>query len=155
MAKNADTVREFLMSLSTKLTPLMEKDLKYWLELKKEVKASRGESFDGVIHPYDYRFYNDLSVRKQFNVDEEKLRPYFPLDVAFTGCLAIYELLLGFKFERVTDLPPHSVWHPDVKVYRVIENTENRKGGKKKGEVVGYFHLDMHVGPIRHYSLFA
>ena len=38
---------------------------------------------------------------KEFNLDHQVIKEYFPLDVVTKGLLDIYQLLLQLKFEQV------------------------------------------------------
>jgi len=107
--------------------------MKELLALKKEEKEKRGESFDGKINLWDTRYYGRIREERVYNVDHQKLKSYFPLQVVTKGLLEIYETLLGLKF---TQIPNPHVWHPDVSLYRVNDSQTN--------ELVGHFYLDLH-----------
>ena len=53
---------------------------------------------------------------KQYAVDQEKLKEYFPMEVATAGMMDIYQKILGLKFTR---LEGGEVWHEDVEMWRV------------------------------------
>ena len=54
--------------------------------------------------------------KERFDVDDEMLRPWFPLDEVQSGLFEIADRLFGLSVERV-DNP--AVWHPDVGFYEV------------------------------------
>ena len=53
---------------------------------------------------------------KQYAVDQEKLKEYFPMEVVTAGMMDIYQRILGLKFTR---LEGGEVWHEDVEMWRV------------------------------------
>ena len=53
---------------------------------------------------------------KQYAVDQEKLKEYFPMEVVTAGMMDIYQKILGLKFTR---LEGGEVWHEDVEMWRV------------------------------------
>ncbi|CAG0897655.1 unnamed protein product [Cyprideis torosa] len=78
-----------------------------------------------------YAFVARINLTQQ--VDQEALKPYFPLERVTEGLLKIYQSLLGLKFTEVTDSV--EVWHPEVTVYQVHD--------APSGELLGYFALDL------------
>lgn len=133
MSKSASSVEKFLAQLSSKLTPLLEREIKVLLELKKKEKADRGEEFDGKINAWDKSYYCDMVEKEQYSVDQELFKPYFPLEVVTKGMLDIYQELLGLIFVQEDSLP---TWHEDVMVFKVKD--------KATSEYVGLFYLDLH-----------
>jgi thimet oligopeptidase len=98
------------------LEPLAAAERAELLALKQAECASRSLEFDGLIHPYDFQYYCNQRVEKAFEVDNEAIKRYFPLEVVTKGLLDIYQGLLGLKFVQV---PNAHVWHEDVSMYQV------------------------------------
>jgi Zn-dependent oligopeptidase len=46
------------------------------------------------IYPWDKSFYNNLLKEEKYNVDEEKIKEYFPTNHVVNKCMEIYEELL-------------------------------------------------------------
>ncbi|KAL6057447.1 Thimet oligopeptidase [Balamuthia mandrillaris] len=130
MAKNVDTVRKFLQELQEKLLPFGQKELAKLLELKQEEKQ---DSSDGVINDWDFRYYHRMLLEKYYQVNDDEIKPYFPLDVVTKGLLDIYQELLGLRFERVER--PSNIWHEDVSMYSVYDSESN--------DFMGHFYLDL------------
>jgi len=103
MAKTPKTVNDFLDDLRTQLTPGGHKEVQHLLEIKKEDLKSRGleASNDGNYYLWDSRFYNQLMVKNEFNVDEQTIADYFPLQSTIDGMLGIFEHLFGFVFAEI------------------------------------------------------
>jgi len=135
MAKNPETVISFLEDLCQKLDGAAHKDLEILLNMKKEEKKSRGEEFDGKLNIWDWRYYENILLEKEYQVDHNKIKEYFPLDKVTEGLLSIYQRLLGLKFTKMSAEEKH-VWHEDVDQFTVSDITDNR--------TIGYFYLDLH-----------
>lgn len=124
MAKTPATVMAFLERLKGKLILKGKADLAEMLAAKKlddpEAKA---------IESHDWRYYENLLRKTKYQVDYQRIKEYFPLDVVTKGMFEIYEKLLDVKFEE----QPGTYWYPGVKQYRVL----------KDGKPVAYFFMDL------------
>ncbi|XP_052777183.1 thimet oligopeptidase-like isoform X2 [Mya arenaria] len=132
MAKNPDKVKSFLSDLAKKLEPLKKKDLEKFLKFKKHECEEFKYENDGTINMWDYRYYMTMVEEKEYAVDQNVLKEYFPLDAVTRGLLDIYQKLLGLKFEKI--MSPE-VWHPGVTMYSVRD--------KASSVLLGYFYLDL------------
>ncbi|KNC84709.1 thimet oligopeptidase [Sphaeroforma arctica JP610] len=135
MAGSKKAVSDFLSDLEQKLSPLAAQEMDKLLDLKKADCAETGTDFNGNINAWDTSYYQNLVQEKQFQVDHQALKEYFPLHKVTKGLLEIYQTLLGLKFTEVKDA--HS-WHKDVQLFRVDDNTPG------SSELMGYFYLDLH-----------
>lgn len=132
MAKTPEKVLQFLQDLSTKLDPLSADDMKALLALKEKEKKELGEAFDGKINMWDYNYYTRLREELEYQVNQEEVRQYFPLEVVFKGMFDIYQELLSVRFEVVDK--PH-IWFEDVTLYNVFDSESN--------EFIGQLYLDL------------
>ncbi|KAI1905312.1 hypothetical protein AGOR_G00014800 [Albula goreensis] len=133
MAKNPDSVAQFLDQFYEKLKPVGEQERRYVLELKRQECKKRGYEFDGQIHAWDVPYYMNQVEQVKFAVDKDRLIEYFPLEVVTEGLLSIYQDLLGLTFRKVSHA---HVWHPAVSLYSVQDVVS--------GEEIGQFYLDLH-----------
>mmetsp|Transcript_941 Transcript_941/g.1220 ORF Transcript_941/g.1220 Transcript_941/m.1220 type:complete len:603 (+) Transcript_941:377-2185(+) len=136
MAKDSATVRNFLDDLNAKLEPLCQTDLKKLLQYKKKECEDTGEEYDGVINMWDFRYYVDKMEAAEYNIDQEEIKEYFPIDVVTTNLLQIYQDLLGLTYEEVPLNEDGTAWHEDVSLFSVRD--------KVSKQLLGYFYLDMH-----------
>ncbi|MBR4855068.1 MAG: M3 family metallopeptidase, partial [Bacteroidaceae bacterium] len=83
-----------------------------------EELAREMEGNDFVLQPWDFAYYSHKLKVKCFNVDEEQLRPYFPLAQVQEGIFSLAQTLYGIRFKANDQIP---VFHPDVKAYEVID----------------------------------
>jgi peptidyl-dipeptidase Dcp len=67
----------------------------------------------------DWAYYSNKVRTQRFNLDQDRLRPYFELDnVLVKGVFFAAEKLYGITFKERHDLP---VYHPDVRVFDVFD----------------------------------
>ncbi len=117
MAKNQETVMNFLEELYNKVYPYALKEIE---ELKNWVKENLNNSIS-EIQPWDYRYYFEKMKKQKFQFHEESLRPYFPLENVIKGIFEVAKRLYNYSFKETSDV---SLYHPDVRVFQVFENNE-------------------------------
>ena len=101
MAKNPETVTNFLKTLKEKLQKLWSVEKEKLLKLKEAEFKEMGLEFDGKINKEDFWYYGNMINKLDYNVDSEKLKEYFPIETVTNGMLKIYETLLGLKFTKI------------------------------------------------------
>jgi len=112
MAKSPSKVIDFLNELLVKAKPYADKEIK---ELKSLAKA---EGID-EMQSYDHAFYAEKLRKAKFDLNDEELKPYFPLHQVQEAVFGLANQLFGLTFEERNDIPKY---HEDVKVYEVKEN---------------------------------
>ncbi|KUJ50644.1 M3 family metallopeptidase [Chryseobacterium sp. JAH] len=114
MAKSPTKVIDFLNELLVKARPFAEKEIE---ELKSLAKA------DGIdeIQGYDHAYYAEKLRKAKYDLNDEELKPYFPLEQVQEAVFGLSEQLFGLTFVERNDVPKY---HEDVKVYEVKENGE-------------------------------
>ncbi|MBQ4380023.1 MAG: M3 family metallopeptidase [Bacteroidaceae bacterium] len=103
MAENKENVYKLLHQLIEAYKPVAEKELK---------ELSGGKD----IEPWDFSYLANKLQQKKYNLDSEKLRPYFELGKVKDGVFGLATRLYGITFERNKDIP---VYHEDVEAYEV------------------------------------
>ncbi|RMZ59265.1 M3 family peptidase [Chryseobacterium nematophagum] len=114
MAKSPTKVLDFLNELLVKAKPYANKEID---ELKALAKI------DGIetMQIYDHAFYAEKLRKAKFDLNDEELKPYFPLHQVQEAVFGLSNELFGLTFEERNDI---SKYHEDVKVYEVKENGE-------------------------------
>ncbi|MFL5814217.1 MAG: M3 family metallopeptidase [Bdellovibrionia bacterium] len=134
MAKDAKTVLDFLNGLKTKLAERDREDIAGLLKFKKELDPSATE-----VNAWDINFLQNQIKKRDYSLDDEKIREYFPADVVISGMFDVYSKLLGVHYTEIADAP---VWSPDVKLYRINDNKDDR--------LIGYFYTDFVPRPYKY-----
>jgi peptidyl-dipeptidase Dcp len=75
-----------------------------------------GAATDGVIEPWDWRFWAEKVRQRHYALDDAEIKPYFPLEAMVQAAFDCASRLFGLRFAPRADLP---VYHPDVKAYEV------------------------------------
>jgi peptidyl-dipeptidase Dcp len=114
MAKSPGKVLEFLNEMLIKAKPYADKEIE---ELKIVAKA------DGIeeMQSYDHSFYAEKLRKEKYDLNDEELKPYFPLDQVQDAVFGLAGQLFGLSFKERSDIQKY---HEDVKVYEVQENGE-------------------------------
>jgi metallopeptidase MepB len=94
--------------LEQKLRPLGLRERETLLALKQEECKEKGLPFDGILHIWDFRYYDRLFIEKYLDLDENLVKEYFPVSVVVPVIIDIYRTLLGVRFEEIKE----DVWHP-------------------------------------------
>ena len=87
------------------------------------------------LEPWDWRYYSEKVKKARYDLDEEAIKPYLPIDEVRQGAFALAGKLYGITFTELTNVP---VYNPEVKVYEVKEND---------GKHVGILYMDSHPRP--------
>ncbi|UBZ07628.1 M3 family metallopeptidase [Salegentibacter mishustinae] len=129
MAETPEKVNSFLDEILEKAKPAAEREFK---ELENFAR-----DLDGIdqLQKWDAAFYSEKLKQKLFNLDDEKLKPYFKLENVIDGVFTVAQKLYGLSFKEVFDVDKY---HEDVKTYQVLD--ENNKE-------MALFYADFHPRP--------
>lgn len=111
MAKNPQTVNEFIQKLLEPSLPAAKAEVK---ELYEYARANGFE--DSEIQPWDFGFWSEKLKDARYSISDEQLKPYFRLESCIDAAFGLARKLYGLTFEERKDIP---VYHQDVKVYDV------------------------------------
>lgn len=129
MAETPQKVKSFLVELLEKAKPaaVIEFD-----ELK-----DFAFQIDGIkeLYKWDGSYYAEKLKQQRFNLDDEKLKPYFKLEKVIDGVFKIAHSLYGLSFNEVDDV---ETYHKDVKTYEVTD---------EEGRNVALLYADFHPRP--------
>ena len=124
MAQNPDKVKSFLNDLLAKAKPAAEREFDQLSAFAKEL--------DGIekLEKWDGAYYSEKLKQQLFNLDDEKLKPYFQLENVLNGAFTIAGKLFGLTFTEVFDIDKY---HEEVTTYEVKDEF---------GELVAIFYAD-------------
>lgn len=129
MAENPENVFSFLNEILEKAKPAAQKEFTELENFAKEL--------DGIdqLQKWDSAYYSEKLKQKLFNLDDEKLKPYFKLENVIDGVFTIASKLFGLQFSETNEVDKY---HEEVKTYKVT-NTN--------GDFVSIFYADFHPRP--------
>merc|ERR1711977_47685 len=126
---NLDQAKELLEELRMASYEAAEKDME-------EVKAFAKENgFEEELKHWDISFWSERMREAKFDVNDEILRPYFPLPQVMEGMFELVNKLFGIKVEAADGLAP--IWNKDVRFFKI----------SKDGKTQSYFYYDPYSRP--------
>ncbi|WP_294225447.1 M3 family metallopeptidase, partial [uncultured Chryseobacterium sp.] len=132
MAKSPAKVINFLNELLTKAQPYATKEIEELKTLAKE---------DGIeeMQAYDHAFYSEKLRKAKYDLNDEELKPYFPLNQVQDAVFGLAEELFHLSFEERNDIPKY---HEDVKVYEVQETIAASSSGMIEKQFKALLYVD-------------
>ena len=123
MAENPNKVNQFLQDLLLKAKPAAKK------EFEKIKQIAQKEDIQD-IKKWDVSYYSEKLKQQELNLDQEQLKPYFPLENVLKGVFKVAEKLYGLNFTESNEI---DTYHKDVKTYEVTDD---------KGNFIAVFYAD-------------
>ena len=77
------------------------------------------------LAPWDWRYYAEKLRKRECDVDEATIKPYFQLDRIIEAAFYTAHQLFGLRFEPLADIP---VWHDDVRAWEVRDADGRHRG---------------------------
>lgn len=126
MAETPEKVHDFLNELLEKAKPAAEREYAQLEDFAKKL--------DGIdrLEKWDGSYYSEKLKQKLFDLDDEKLKPYFKLENVIKGVFKVSENLFGLQFEEVYDIDKY---HEEVKTFKVFDTHKN---------LISLFYADFH-----------
>ncbi|WP_291966225.1 M3 family metallopeptidase [Maribacter sp.] len=126
MAETPEKVHSFLNELLEKAKPAAEREFKQLEDFAKKL--------DGIdrLEKWDSSYYSEKLKQELFNLDDEKLKPYFKLENVINGVFKVAENLFDLQFEEVNNIEKY---HDEVKTYKVYDANKN---------FISLFYADFH-----------
>lgn len=127
MAEHSGEVLTLLHTLLKAAKPFAEQDM------RQLASFAKSEGLTTPLQPWDIAYYSERLKKSLFNLDDEQLRPYFPIDRVLHGLFDICTRLYGIHFAPWLEAP---VWHSDVQVFKILD---------AQGNTIAYFYLDLYA----------
>jgi len=124
MAESPDAVETFLLDLAKRSKARAATEVE---ELRDFARKLGGPD---QLEPWDLAYYAEKLKEQVLDLNDEVLRPYFPLPAVLDGLFGLIHRLYG---ARVVAEPGVSVWHPQVTAYALQDD---------QGKTFGRFYLD-------------
>ena len=126
MAGNPDQVYELLKKLWTPAVAMAR------IEVRNMQGIIDAEGGDFVLQPWDWWYYAEKVKKRDYDLNDEELRPYFALENVRQGIHYVVNRLYGITLVERTDIP---IYHPEVKTFEVLG---------PNGEHIGILMTDYH-----------
>ncbi|MET0760167.1 MAG: M3 family metallopeptidase, partial [Flavobacterium sp.] len=116
MAESPEKVKTFSNDLLAKAKPAAQKEFDQLTAFAKEL--------DGIeqLEKWDGAYYSEKLKKQLFNLDDEKLKPFFQLEKVLDGVFTVAQKLYGITFEEIFEIDKY---HDDVKTYEVKDEDNN------------------------------
>lgn len=124
MAGSGARAREFVDDLVARTRPYFERDMALLRDHARDLGIEE-------LEPWDVAFVKESLRRRLYDVDDEVLRPYFPLERVLEGLFEVVRRVFGVEVEELSEDVP--IWHEDVRCYRVRD---------EDGRTLGDFYAD-------------
>lgn len=129
MAKDAKGVYKLLNDLFEAAIGVAKKE-------KEEVETfARKLGFEEEMMPWDWSYYSEKLRIGKFELDDEKLKPYFELNRVIDGVFGLATSLFGITFKSSNEIP---VYHDEVLPYEVYD---------EDGKFLAVLYTDFHPRP--------
>ena len=124
MAESPLKVKTFLNDLLAKAKPAAEREFAQLTNFAKELHGIE------TLEKWDGAYYSEKLKQQLFELDDEKLKPYFQLEKVLEGAFSIAGKLFGLHFTEVDAIDKY---HAEVKTYEVKD---------VNGQLVSIFYAD-------------
>lgn len=135
MAHTPERAQTFINDLAQKASQKAQAEIAL---LTQQLPASI-ELTDGTLQPWDLAYLENSYKKTHFNLDEQKIAEYFPMENSINELLDIYRQFLSIEFEETS---AHGLWHEDVTAIRVFN--------KEKNALLGTLILDLFPRPNKY-----
>ena len=128
MAKTQDNLRAFLKDLQKQVTPLAQAEMAQYLALKNKTLGTASKKING----WELGYWANQYKKAFYQVDDEKIKEYFPVQTVINGMFEIFGGIFGLTFEKAV-LP---TWHPDVQTWIIKDAATD--------QTISYFYMDLY-----------
>jgi oligopeptidase A len=137
MARNGSTALSFVEQMHDKVESA-------FIEENHQLAAYKAEKTGtepAPLKPWEFSYYAEMQRKEKFDIDDEALRPYFPVDSVMNGMFEIASKAFGItiiQHHTVQQNPDSEIetWHPEASFYE-IQDTASKQH-------LGSFYTDWH-----------
>lgn len=139
MASSQDEIEKILNDLHNKAKPYAQNDMNELIDFMKNIHPSKE-----ILELWDVSYYSEKLKESKYELKDEELKPYFPIDSVLKGLFQLAQELFNVQIEEVNWKEENiHVWHPDVKFFRIYDYSE--ENGSKIH--IASFYLDPYSRP--------
>ena len=145
MARNGHNALAFIEQLHDRVKDRFLKEAKQL----SDYKAAKTNIPAAPLEPWETAYYAEMQRKESFDIDDELLRPYFPVKGVMDGMFQIASRIFGITITQKETVhnpgstiqdpqsqPPVETWHPEVTFFEIHDS--------KSGQHLGSFYADWH-----------
>lgn len=133
----------FVENLHSRVRPAFHADFRQLAQYK---AAKSGQPVE-LLEPWETAYWAERQRKENYDLDDEALRPYFPVDGVMSGMFEIASRLFGITIRQketvfiepggaVSNKDAVEVWHPEVSFHEIHDS--------RTGAHLGSFYADWH-----------
>ena len=119
MADSPDEVENFLQRLLQRVKPQAEREFATLQEF------ARDELGMEKVEAWDTAFVSERLRKARYDLSQQELKAYFPVQKAIDGLFWLVGELYGFS---VKEVDATHTWHPDVRLFEIADATGQHRG---------------------------
>jgi thimet oligopeptidase len=128
MVKDPERAESFLQKLSSHSIYKGKEEL---ADFKKTL-SNLSFTKEGKLYPWDVSYIEEQYRQARYDVDDELIRAYFPVETTIQGLMHIFERFFDLKMETI---PVQGLWHEDAKLVKITDRSSS--------QVYGYVVMDL------------
>ncbi len=139
MARNGETAIAFVEGIHKKIRDSFLADSKQL----SEYKAAKTSTAPEPLEPWEISYWAERRRKEFYDIDDEDLRPYFPVSGVMEGMFGIASKIFGITIIQKETIDPASekidapdTWHPEVTFYEIHDSMSQKH--------LGSFYADWH-----------
>ncbi len=132
MAKDVDSVEKLLEELRLASFKKAKEELS-------EIQACAARNSNqnlAALDPWDLNYWSEKLRQEKFNLNQESLRPWFPMPQVLNGLFNLCQRLFGITIQAADGEAP--IWHEDVRFFKIHDI---------EGSQLAAFYLDPYSRP--------
>ena len=139
MASSQDEIVKILNDLHDKAKPYAQNDMNELIDFMKNIHPTKE-----ILELWDVSYYSEKLKESKYELKDEELKPYFPIDSVLKGLFQLAQELFNVQIEEVNWKEENiHVWHPDVKFFRIYDYFEENSSKTH----IASFYLDPYSRP--------
>jgi thimet oligopeptidase len=144
MAATPEKAQAFISDMTQRAAKKTDRE---FATLTQTLPASVELTADGKMQPWDMAYVQNIYKKTRYNLDEQKIAEYFPMQKTVEELLDIYRQFFSIDFEEV---PATGLWSDDATVVRVLSSSAKASADRKDNAVIGTLILDLYPRPNKY-----
>lgn len=129
MASDPDAVIQFIEDLAVRTRPMAQQEV----EELRAFAANHDSAPLSVLEAWDVAWYSEKLRIERYDISQEILRPWFPVNRVLSGMFDIVQRLYGIEIQARQGV---DCWHDDVQFFDICD---------ADSRLIGQFYLDLYA----------